>query len=82
VSLGDARDANRGMRVSWHPDRQTIVFSHWNGAVCVASTPIDMGDADRLVDLLMSALRHAAAHTGAPAGHTPAAAGPTTASGR
>jgi hypothetical protein len=59
VLLGDARDPGRCLRVTWHPEAQTVVFSHWNGPVCAASTPVELGDAARLVELLVGALRQA-----------------------
>ncbi len=58
--LVDARDPERCLRVTWHPDSSTVVFSFWNGPVCTASTPVDVTDASRLVDLLVAALRQAA----------------------
>lgn len=57
VVLGDVRDGERCLRVTWHPDTGTVVFSHWNGAVCTASTPVDLADASRLVELLVGGLR-------------------------
>ena len=60
VLLGDARDDQRYLRVTWHPDSSTVVFSHWNGPVCAASTPVELTDASRLVELLVGALRVAA----------------------
>ena len=58
--LGDARDTERYLRVTWHPDSSTVVFSHWSGPVCAASTPVELADASRLVELLVGALRDAA----------------------
>ncbi|MDA8044653.1 MAG: hypothetical protein M0Z30_05360 [Actinomycetota bacterium] len=60
VLLGDARDPERCLRATWHPDSATVVFSFWNGPVCAASTPVDLADASRLVDLLVGALRQTA----------------------
>ncbi|HWE57453.1 MAG TPA: hypothetical protein VG435_18245 [Acidimicrobiales bacterium] len=60
VVLSDVRDADRCLRVTWHPDTGTVVFSHWNGPMCAASTPVDLADASRLVELLVGALRHQA----------------------
>jgi hypothetical protein len=56
--LADSRDAGRHMRVTWHPDTETIVFSHWVGDSCVASTHLAAGDASSLVALLTDALRN------------------------
>jgi len=58
--LGDVRDPDRCLRVTWHPDSSTVVFSFWDGPVCAASTPVELSDASRLVDLLVGALREAA----------------------
>jgi hypothetical protein len=58
--LGDARDPERCLRVTWHPDSATVVFSFWNGPVCAASTPVELSDASRLVDLLVHARRETA----------------------
>jgi hypothetical protein len=60
VLLGGARDDERYLRVTWHPDSETVVFSHWHGPVCAASTPVELHEASLLVDLLVEALRDAA----------------------
>ena len=60
VLLGDRRDPTRCLRATWHPDSNTVVFSHWNGAVCAASTPIALADVSGLVDLLVGALHQSA----------------------
>ena len=60
VLLGDARDPERCLRATWPRDSGTVVFSFWNGPVCAASTPVDLQDASRLVDLLVDALRRTA----------------------
>ena len=77
VLLGDARDDQRYLRVTWHPDSSTVVFSHWNGPVCAASTPVQLTDASRLVELLVGALRDAA--TAADPGRGQAGQGRTSA---
>lgn len=58
--LGDARGNDRFLRVTWHPASSTIVFSHWAGSVCTASTPVRLPDASKVIDLLVGALRDAA----------------------
>ena len=63
--LGDTRDPDRYLQVTWHPDTATVVFSHWNGAVCAASTPVDAADIPELVDLLVAALRQSGAQVAA-----------------
>ena len=57
VVLDDARGADRLLRVTWHPASSTMVFSHWSGPVCTASTPVALPDASRIIDLMVSALR-------------------------
>ena len=60
VLLGDSRDPERHLRVTWHPDSDVVVFSHWDGAVCAASTPIRLSEAARLAALLEGVLRQPA----------------------
>lgn len=75
IVLGDTRGGGRLLRVSWHPATSTVVFSHWSGAVCTASTPVSLPEASKLVELLVGALRDAAAAaTGA--GQSPNRGGP------
>ncbi len=62
VFLPDVRGEERYLRVTWHRDTSTIVFSHWRGDVCVASTPISLNDASRLIGLVVGALKEAAAY--------------------
>ncbi len=57
VLLGDGRDPDRYLRVTWHPDSGTVVFSHWHGAVCAASSAVPVSEASRLGDLLSAAMR-------------------------
>jgi hypothetical protein len=64
--LGDSRNEGRHMRVTWHPDTATIVFSHWVGDSCVASTHLTADDASSLVALLTDALRNAHLRWGTP----------------
>ena len=59
VAIGDVRGNERWLRVTWHPDTQTVVFSHWNGEVCSASTPVRLGDATKVMELVLRALRDA-----------------------
>ena len=56
VVLGDSRDDGRFLRVTWHPITHTVVFSHWNGTVCTASTPVKLLEASKVIDLLVAAL--------------------------
>jgi hypothetical protein len=57
VVIGDVRGNERYLRVTWHPDTGTMVFSHWNGPVCSASTPVHLADATKVIDLVVRALK-------------------------
>ena len=54
--LGDSREDGRFLRVTWHPNTHTVVFSHWSGTVCTASTPVKLFEASKVIDLLVAAL--------------------------
>jgi hypothetical protein len=56
----DVRGGGRYLRVTWHPDTATIVLSHWRDGLCVASTPISLTDATRLIGLIVGALKESA----------------------
>jgi hypothetical protein len=56
-----ARSDGQYLRVTWHPETTTIVLSHWDDRVCVASTPVALADAPVLINLLVAALAEAAA---------------------
>jgi hypothetical protein len=58
--LDDVRGGDLYLRVTWHPESATIVFSHWNGEICLASTPIALTDATKLIDLQVRALSEVA----------------------
>jgi hypothetical protein len=60
VFLADKRGGNQYLRATWHAESSTIVFSHWNGEVCVASTPVALAEASRLLDLQVRALTEVA----------------------
>jgi hypothetical protein len=55
--LPDIRGEDRVLRITWHPASFTVVFSHWTGSVCTASTPVSLSEASRVIDLLVGALR-------------------------
>ena len=55
VFLADGRGGDRYLRVTFHPDTDTVVFSHWHGDVCVASTPVSLAEAAKLIELLARA---------------------------
>lgn len=58
--LPDARGSHRYLRVTWHKETSTIVLSHWQDEVCVASTPVPLEDATKLIGLIVGALKEAA----------------------
>ncbi len=60
LTLTDARGGDRFLRVTWHPGSSTLVFSHWTGTVCTASTPVKLPEASKIVDLVVSSLRDVA----------------------
>jgi hypothetical protein len=61
--LPDIRGGDRYMRITWHTASSTVVFSHWTGAVCTASTPVSLPEASRAIDLLVDALREVISDT-------------------
>jgi hypothetical protein len=56
VFLADTRNGNQYLRATWHPESATIVFSHWVGEVCMASTPVGLTESTKLIDLQVRAL--------------------------
>jgi hypothetical protein len=58
--LPDVRGQHRYLRVTCHQETSTIVFSHWHGDVCVASTPITLEDSTELVEMILGSLKEAA----------------------
>ena len=54
--LTDVRGNDLYLRATWHPDSATIVFSHWNGEICMASTPVALADCTKLIDLMVRSL--------------------------
>lgn len=56
VLVPQALGADEFLRVTWHEGRRVMVFSHWNGDVCVAATPIRVDDAAELAELVVSAI--------------------------
>ncbi len=61
VFLPDARGGDLYLRATWHPRSATVVFSHWDGEVCMASTPVALSDSTKIIDLLVRALAEVAA---------------------
>jgi hypothetical protein len=57
VFLADVRGNDHYLRVTWHPETAVLVVSHWEGQVCVASTPVALVDASTLLDLLVTSMQ-------------------------
>jgi hypothetical protein len=73
LQIPDRRDAGRHLRVSCHPTRQLVVFSHWRDGVCVATTPVELAEIPTVIAVLVKALAEAARRPTAEAS-TPGAA--------
>jgi hypothetical protein len=72
VFLADVRGNDLYLRATWHPESGTIVFSHWNGEVCMASTPVALTDCTELIALMVRSLSAVAQR------HLPATEPPTS----
>lgn len=60
VVVEDIRRDDTFMRVTWHPESNVFVVSHWRGEVCVAATRIPPDAAPDLVNLLVKGLAESA----------------------
>ena len=60
VFLADVRNNDQYLRATWHPETSAVVLSHWVGEVCVASTPVGINEASKLIGLLVGALQETA----------------------
>jgi hypothetical protein len=58
--FGDARDGDRALRVSWHPEQGCMVLSTWRDAACVATARLTPADTARLIGVLAQGLASAA----------------------
>jgi hypothetical protein len=56
VYLADVRGGDQYLRATWHPESATIVFSHWSGEICTASTPVALSDCTQLIELQVRSL--------------------------
>jgi hypothetical protein len=56
VFIPQALGADEFLRVTWHEQKQVIVFSHWQGDHCVAATPVRVTDIAELAELTVAAL--------------------------
>lgn len=68
--IPDVRGSHRYLRVTWHKETSTIVLSHWQDEVCLASTPVSLQDATKLIGLIVGALKEAAAASSSEAPET------------
>lgn len=50
----DPRDSARALRVSWHPETQTVVLSVWRRNRCVATHHLPAAEIGRLLQALGS----------------------------
>ena len=50
VLFGDAR--GRGLRLTWHAERQLFTLSLWDGELCTGTIHLDPSQAARLVAVL------------------------------
>lgn len=56
IYLPDVRGRERYLRVTWHRDSSTLVWSQWQGDRCVASTRVSLADSLPLAELILDAL--------------------------
>jgi hypothetical protein len=56
LSIPDARGQGATLRITKHPEQRKVVLSHWRDGVCVASTPVDLGEVPALIGVLADAL--------------------------
>ncbi len=73
VNIPDVRGSGGSLRITWHPDKRTVVVSHWRGSVCVASTPVEVSELPGLIGILAEALGEAATMSDVPSPERPAA---------
>src|SRR5258707_9648108 len=62
VFVPQALGADEFLRVTWHESDRVVVFSHWQGEICVAATPVLVTDTADLTGLLVDALGAAASN--------------------
>jgi hypothetical protein len=56
LTVSDARGQGASLRVTRHPEQGKVVVSHWRDDLCVASTPIEVGELPALIGVLADAL--------------------------
>jgi len=72
VIIEDSRDDGTYLRVTWHPDGQKFVVSHWRDDVCLAATRVDPTAIPGLIALLARGLGDVAAGVAPQSGEGPA----------
>jgi hypothetical protein len=70
LTVPDARGQGAVLRVTGHLEQRKVVLSHWRDGLCVASTPVELGEVPALIGVLADALGEAVES----GGHPPAAA--------
>lgn len=66
LNIPDARGRGASLRVTRHSAQRKVVLSHWRDGVCVASTPVDLGELPALIGVLVAALGEGAASSPPP----------------
>lgn len=56
LTVPDARGQGASLRVTRHPEQRKVVISHWRDDLCVASTPVEIGELPTLIGVLADAL--------------------------
>lgn len=63
VLVPQALGADQFLRVTWHDGRRLMVVSHWDGARCVAATPVRVDQLGELAELVVTAFARSASAT-------------------
>jgi hypothetical protein len=61
IFIPQALGSDEFLRVTWHTNRELMVFSHWDGDRCVAATPVRIADLGELASLVGEAATRTAA---------------------
>ena len=56
IYVPQALGSDEFLRVTWHESRDLVVFSHWQGATCLAATPVRVADIEELAQLTAAAV--------------------------
>ena len=56
LTIPDARRQGASLRITRHPAQRKVVISHWRDDVCVASTPVEIGELAALIGVLADAM--------------------------